>query len=88
MRRNNKNFDPKTIAPGINVEVRDGNFDRAIKIFSKKVQESGLLREIREREHFTKPTVKRKQAKAAARKRWLKKKQQSMPEAQASRFDS
>jgi len=35
--------------------------------------ESGLLQELRERETYTKPTTKRKQAKASARRRWKKK---------------
>jgi small subunit ribosomal protein S21 len=41
--------------------------------FKKKVQESGLLQELREREQYEKPTARRKKAKSQARKRWLKK---------------
>ena len=41
--------------------------------FKKKVQESGLLQELREREQYEKPTARRKRAKSKARKRWLKK---------------
>lgn len=56
-------------------EVRDGpnSFESAFRHFRKKVEKFGLLRELKERETFTKPTEKRKQAKNAARKRWLKK---------------
>lgn len=53
---------------GLRVEV-NGNFDKALRTFSKKVQESGLLRELREREHYEKPTTKRKKAKQIAKKR-------------------
>jgi small subunit ribosomal protein S21 len=42
--------------------------------------ESGLLMELREREFYTKPTTARKQAKAAARRRWKKKlRDESLP---------
>ena len=61
---------------GLRVEV-DGNFDKALRIFNKKVQNSGLIREVREREHFEKPSSKRKKAKALAKKRWQKKVQSS-----------
>lgn len=61
---------------GLRVEV-DGHFDKALRIFNKKVQNSGLLREVREREHFEKPSEKRKKAKAMAKKRWQKKVQSS-----------
>lgn len=53
---------------GLQVEVK-GNFDKALRQFSKKVQESGLLRDLREYEQFEKPTAQRKKAKALAKKR-------------------
>jgi small subunit ribosomal protein S21 len=42
----------------------------------RKVETAGVLKELRERQHYTKPSEKRKLAKAAARKRWLKKQRQ------------
>jgi len=58
----------------------DGNVEKALRKFKKKVLESGLLNELRERETYTKPTTKRKQAKAAARRRWAKKlRDESLP---------
>ena len=41
--------------------------------FKKKVQEAGIIQEIRERQHYVKPSEQRKRAKAAGRARWLKK---------------
>lgn len=41
--------------------------------FKKKVQDSGILQELKEREFYEKPTTKRKRAKAAAKARWKKK---------------
>lgn len=65
---------------GLKVIVGEGQFDRALRKFKKKVQEYGLLQELREREFYEKPTTRRKKAKSQARKRWLKKlSDQSLP---------
>ena len=62
------------------VVVEDGKFEKAMRQFKKKVEESGLLMDLRERQAYVKPTTKRKVAKNAAKKRWKKKlAQQSMP---------
>ena len=58
---------------GNSVVVHDGKVEQALRKFKKKVAESGLLQELRDRETYTKPTTKRKQAKNAARRRWEKK---------------
>lgn len=58
---------------GTSVEVRDGNFNIALKKLKRKLDESGILIEVVERQHYTKPTVERKRRKSAARARWLKK---------------
>jgi small subunit ribosomal protein S21 len=70
--RNNRNNNPNEIK-GLAVEVKNGDVNKALRIFKKKVQEAGILQELREREYYEKPTTRRKKAKAAARKRWLKK---------------
>jgi small subunit ribosomal protein S21 len=58
---------------GNTVIVQYDNVDKALRKFKKKVMESGLLNELRDREFYTKPTTKRKQAKNAAKRRWQKK---------------
>jgi len=58
---------------GNNVLVKDGNVEKALRKFKKKVQESGLLDELRARETYEKPTTKRKRMKGAAKARWRKK---------------
>ena len=50
----------------------DGNIDKALRKFKKKVQESGLLPELRDRQHYVKPTTRRKLKANAARGRWKK----------------
>jgi small subunit ribosomal protein S21 len=54
------------------VIVRDDNIERALRKFKKKIQESGLLDELRSRETYEKPTTERKRKKGAARARLRK----------------
>jgi small subunit ribosomal protein S21 len=43
------------------VRVKDGEpFENAMKRFKKMVEKAGILSEIRKREHYEKPSVKRK----------------------------
>lgn len=49
------------------------NINSALKRFKRKVEDSGVLDELREREHYVKPTTRRKKAAGAARARWQKK---------------
>jgi small subunit ribosomal protein S21 len=50
----------------------DGNVERALRKFKKKVMDSGLLRELKDREFYEKPTTERKRKKSAAKNRWQK----------------
>jgi small subunit ribosomal protein S21 len=54
------------------VMIKDGNVERALRKFKKKIQESGLLIELKERETYEKPTTRRKRKKSAAKNRWQK----------------
>jgi len=54
------------------VYVKDGNVEKALRKFKKKIMESGLLNELRERETYEKPTTERKRKKGAARSRLRK----------------
>jgi len=58
---------------GNTVIVQNDNVEKALRKFKKKVLESGLLRELRDREFYEKPTTKRKKARSAAKNRWQKK---------------
>lgn len=55
------------------VLVKDDNVDRALRKFKKKIAESGLLNDLRDREFYEKPTTQRKRRKSAAANRWNKK---------------
>ena len=52
----------------ITVEVRGGNLEKAMRVLKKKVQKAGLVKEIRARQYFQKPSeIKREKAKARAK---------------------
>lgn len=55
------------------VIVINDNVEKALRKLKKKVQESGVLQALREREQYEKPTTARKRAKNAAKRRWQKK---------------
>ena len=57
---------------GKTVLVKDGNVDKALRKFKKKIQESGLLDDLRARETYEKPTTERKRKNGAAKARWRK----------------
>lgn len=57
---------------GLTVEVKNGDFNKALRTFKRKVSQDGVLQELRERQHYVKPSERRKKAKAAGRARWLK----------------
>ncbi len=48
-------------------------FEVALKRFKKQVEKAGILTELRRREYFDKPSIRKKKKAAAARKRALKK---------------
>jgi small subunit ribosomal protein S21 len=61
---------PKEVISGL-AEVRVGeneSFESALRRFNKKIQQSGILAEARRREHYEKPSVKRKRKEAKRKK--------------------
>lgn len=58
--------------PSVKVKESD-SFENALKKFKKQCEREGILSEIKKREHYEKPSVKRKKKALAARKKALKK---------------
>ena len=58
------------ILRGRKVIVQDGNVEKALRKFKKKIAESNLLQVVRDRKEYTKPTTKRKIARGQAKSRW------------------
>jgi len=56
------------------IKVRDNEpFEVAMKRFKKQCEKAGILSELKRREYYDKPSVRKKKKEAAARKRALKK---------------
>jgi small subunit ribosomal protein S21 len=57
--------------PAVRVKQNEP-FESALKRFKKQCEKAGILSEIKKREHYEKPSVKRKRKAIAARKKALK----------------
>ncbi|MEE1352235.1 MAG: 30S ribosomal protein S21 [Acutalibacteraceae bacterium] len=55
------------------IKVRDNeSIDSALRRFKRQTSRDGVIKEVRKREHYEKPSVKRKKKSEAARKRKYK----------------
>ncbi|HTP40824.1 MAG TPA: 30S ribosomal protein S21 [Nitrospiria bacterium] len=57
--------------PAVRVKQNEP-FESAMKRFKKQCEKAGILSEVKKREHYEKPSVKRKRKAMAARKKALK----------------
>ncbi len=57
---------------GLCVDVRNGNFDMALRLFTRKIKREGLMNDLRAKEFYEKPSEKRRRKKAEAVSRWRK----------------
>jgi small subunit ribosomal protein S21 len=56
------------------VHVReDESFEGALRRFKRKCEKSGILTELKKRQHYEKPSVKRKRKEVQARKKMMRK---------------
>ena len=58
---------------GILVTVRNGNLEQAMRVLKKKVAKEGLVKEIRQRQYYEKPSDKRIRKKKENTRAWMKK---------------
>ena len=63
---------------GLTVEVRNNDVSKALRILKKRMQNEGLFNEMRDRTFFQSRGEKRRLAKAAGKRRWLKKVEKKM----------
>ena len=55
------------------IRIKDNeSLDSALRRFKRQCAKSGVFQEVRKREHYEKPSVKRKKKSEAARKRKFK----------------
>ncbi|KAF0145772.1 MAG: 30S ribosomal protein S21 [Nitrospirae bacterium] len=57
--------------PSIKVRESD-SFENALRRFKKQCEREGILSEVKKREHYEKPSVRKKKKAIAARKKALK----------------
>ena len=62
---------------GLYVKVQNGNVERALSIFKRKVKDSGLMLELKRRQQYEKPSDLRRQKRNLAN---LREKSQKMQE--------
>ncbi len=48
---------------GITIQVRNGNLEQAMRVMKKKLQKDGVLKELRARQSFEKPSEKKRRKK-------------------------
>lgn len=59
---------------GTGITVKDNeNINQALRRFKRKVEDAGILDDLRAKEFYEKPTTERKRKKGAAKARWRKK---------------
>ena len=64
--------------PAVRVKQNEP-FESALRRFKKQCEKAGILSEIKKREHYEKPSVKKKRKAIAARKKALKRARLSFP---------
>lgn len=58
---------------GILVTVRNGNLEQAMRVLRKKVAKEGLVKELRQRQYYEKPSDKKIRKKKENTRAWMKK---------------
>ena len=58
---------------GTGVTVKDNeNINQALRRFKRKIDDAGILEDLKKKEFYEKPTTERKRKKGAAKSRWRK----------------
>ena len=57
----------------ITVEVRNGNLEKAMRVLKKKVMKEGIIKEVRRRQFYQKPSEIKREAKKEGIKNFKKK---------------
>jgi len=57
----------------ITVEVRGGNLEKAMRVLKKKVQKAGIVKEIKRRQYYMKPSEVKREKKKEGIKNYKKK---------------
>ena len=63
---NKKGRRPKDDSTGLSVKVFNNNIEGALKVFKRKVKDSNMMVELREKQYYTKPSDKKRERKSKA----------------------
>ena len=69
MRQRKQGYQKEHRPPGISVEVRNNNVEKALRVLKKKLQEDGLFNELRDREYFMSRGERKRKERAAGKRR-------------------
>lgn len=64
--------DYSNLKAGTKIFVKNNDINRAMRKLKKTMQQEKVFQDIRSREYFEKPSIKKKRAQASAVKRWKK----------------
>ena len=68
-KRRNFRKRPKDTAQGLSVTVFNNNVEEAIRRLKRKVKNSNLMQDLRDREHFVKPSIIKREKRNLAKLR-------------------
>ena len=68
-KRSNFRKKPKDTAQGLSVSVYNNNVEEAIRRLKRKVKNSNLMQDLRDREHFVKPSIIKREKRNLAKLR-------------------
>ena len=69
--RKRKNFRkrPKDDSKGLSVKVWNNNVEGALKVFKRKVKDSNIMQDLKEKQYYEKPSKKRREKRNLAKLR-------------------
>ena len=51
---------------GIKIDVRNGNLEQAMRVLKKKILKEGIMRTLRDKQYYEKPSAKKRRKKKEA----------------------
>ena len=57
---------------GITIEVRNNNIENALRVLKKKLLKDGVMKELRDRQYYSKPSWKKREKKKEGIRRHIK----------------
>ena len=78
IRGNNKLNWEEVYNLSLTIQVRNGNVEQAMRVLKKKLQKDGLLKSLKDKQHYEKPSAKKRRKKKEAIANFKKKQKKLM----------